>query len=42
LVTCYPFSFVGSAPRRFLVRAVEIERSADAAPEGGADRSGTS
>lgn len=31
LVTCYPFSFVGSAPRRFLVRAVEIERSAVAA-----------
>jgi sortase A len=42
LVTCYPFSFVGSAPRRFLVRAVEIERSAVAAPEGGAERAGTS
>lgn len=42
LVTCYPFSFVGSAPRRFLVRAVEIERSAVAAPEGGADRAGRS
>ncbi len=24
LVTCYPFYFVGSAPRRFIVRAAEI------------------
>lgn len=24
LVTCYPFTFIGSAPRRFIVRAVEI------------------
>jgi len=23
LVTCYPFYFVGSAPQRFIVRAVE-------------------
>ncbi len=24
LVTCYPFSFVGSAPNRFIVRARQI------------------
>jgi len=24
LVTCYPFYFVGSAPRRFIVRAVQV------------------
>ena len=24
LVTCYPFYFVGSAPRRFIVRAVSV------------------
>ena len=24
LVTCYPFTYVGSAPQRFIVRAVEI------------------
>ncbi len=24
LVTCYPFYFVGSAPRRFIVRAVRV------------------
>ena len=26
LVTCYPFNFVGSAPRRFIVRAVPAAR----------------
>jgi sortase A len=25
LVTCYPFYFVGSAPQRFIVRAVRVE-----------------
>ena len=25
LVTCYPFYFVGSAPKRFIVRAVHVE-----------------
>lgn len=25
LVTCYPFTYVGSAPQRFIVRAVELE-----------------
>jgi sortase A len=25
LVTCYPFSFVGPAPQRFIVRAHRIE-----------------
>ena len=24
LVTCYPFYFVGSAPKRFIVRAVRV------------------
>jgi len=27
LVTCYPFYFVGSAPQRFIVRAVRTERT---------------
>jgi sortase A len=27
LVTCYPFSFVGPAPKRFIVRAREIART---------------
>ncbi|RLE20978.1 MAG: hypothetical protein DRJ65_17030 [Acidobacteria bacterium] len=27
LVTCYPFYFVGSAPKRYIVRAVRIPRS---------------
>ena len=26
LVTCYPFYFVGSAPQRFIVRAVRVDR----------------
>jgi sortase A len=25
LVTCFPFEFVGRAPRRFVVRALQIE-----------------
>jgi sortase A len=25
LVTCYPFYFVGSAPQRFIVRAVRMD-----------------
>jgi sortase A len=28
LVTCYPFSFVGSAPQRFIVHAREAVRTA--------------
>ena len=38
LVTCYPFYFVGSAPSRFIVRAVRIadgRRPAPASIEGG-------
>lgn len=27
LVTCYPFYYVGSAPERFIVRAVKVEES---------------
>lgn len=27
LITCYPFRFVGSAPQRFIVRALAVERS---------------
>jgi sortase A len=26
LVTCFPFDFIGSAPRRFIVRAVPVDR----------------
>jgi len=26
LVTCYPFYFVGPAPQRFIVRAVEVDQ----------------
>jgi sortase (surface protein transpeptidase) len=25
LITCYPFSFIGPAPERFVVRARQIE-----------------
>jgi sortase A len=28
LVTCYPFYYVGSAPKRFIVRAVQVSRGA--------------
>lgn len=31
LVTCYPFGFVGAAPKRFVVRATQIGGHADAA-----------
>jgi len=31
LVTCYPFEFVGHAPRRFVVQAVLVDESARAA-----------
>jgi sortase A len=27
LITCYPFNYVGNAPRRFIVRAERLERS---------------
>jgi sortase A len=26
LITCYPFDYVGSAPKRFIVRAREVKR----------------
>ncbi len=32
LVTCYPFYFVGSAPRRFIVRAVRVADEPVASP----------
>ena len=32
LVTCYPFYFVGSAPQRFIVRAVRVDQTASALP----------
>ena len=35
LVTCYPFSFVGSAPKRFIVRAHRVPPGADLESEGG-------
>jgi len=34
LVTCYPFYFVGSAPQRFIVRAVRVDRTALSRAEG--------
>jgi sortase A len=34
LVTCYPFNYVGSAPKRFIVRARQIE-DGDEAKQGG-------
>ena len=33
LVTCYPFTFIGSAPQRFIVRAVLADPAAPASPE---------
>ena len=38
LVTCYPFYFIGSAPQRFIVRAVRIgdEQHLPPVPEGSA------
>jgi len=29
LVTCYPFYYVGSAPKRFIVRAIEVKMAAN-------------
>jgi len=29
LVTCYPFSYVGSAPKRYIVHARQVERATD-------------
>lgn len=31
LVTCYPFYYVGSAPKRFIVRAVRVDAASSAA-----------
>lgn len=33
LVTCYPFNYVGSAPKRFIVRARQVETEAKATDE---------
>ena len=33
LVTCYPFYFVGHAPKRFVVRALQVENQPAAAEE---------
>lgn len=35
LVTCYPFYYVGSAPKRFIVRAHRIDESADGSRQAG-------
>jgi sortase A len=35
LVTCYPFYYVGSAPDRFIVRAVRMEQAGNATGGGG-------
>ena len=32
LITCYPFSFVGNAPRRFIVQAQLVERELSGTP----------
>jgi len=32
LVTCYPFYYIGSAPQRFIVRAVRTNRNSSARP----------
>jgi sortase A len=34
LVTCYPFSYIGAAPKRFIVRAVRVAREAAVADRG--------
>lgn len=34
LVTCYPFNYVGSAPKRFIVRAVQVSKPTSAAQQG--------
>jgi len=39
LITCYPFSFVGSAPKRFVVHADEIGEASDKR-EGPVERAG--
>ena len=36
LVTCYPFNYVGAAPKRFIVRARQIEREASNSQPAGA------
>jgi LPXTG-site transpeptidase (sortase) family protein len=46
LVTCYPFYYVGSAPRRFIVRAQRVtpddkEAPADSTPAGATSRVAT-
>jgi sortase A len=35
LVTCYPFYYVGSAPKRFIVHAQQLEEGAEASATGG-------
>src|SRR5882672_11625693 len=40
LVTCYPFEFVGHAPRRFIVRGDLVGEETIAAEAGGAGRAG--
>lgn len=37
LITCYPFSYVGHAPRRFIVRARQLDAVAEVMPEQPAD-----
>jgi LPXTG-site transpeptidase (sortase) family protein len=34
LVTCYPFSFIGHAPKRFIVQAERVDRQAILIPDG--------
>lgn len=38
LVTCFPFNYVGTAPHRFVVRALQVSPSDELAPETGGHR----
>lgn len=38
LITCYPFSYVGAAPERFVVHAVEVRQSASVIKNTGTSR----
>jgi sortase A len=41
LVTCYPFNYIGSAPKRFIVRARQVTQVATAAQLNGTTGAGT-
>jgi sortase A len=39
LITCYPFDYVGPAPRRFIVHAERMSNASDSAPTIGTEGS---